>query len=298
MADIVVVGGCIVDLISYAKRFPKPGETIAGSHFSKGFGGKGANQCVMAKNLGASTAIIAKLGDDSFGHEYLENLKENNIHSDFVTISKTSSTSTAAISVSDAGQNSIIYIPGAIMELTPQDIEAAESIIKQSKVMLCTYECPLDSLIAALTLARKHNVKTVVNAAPAAAPSYENIYPLTDVICLNETEAEDAAQVPVKSIEDASLAIEALFKKGCSTVILTLGSKGAVFQSKNESTFTNVPARNVKAIDSTGAGDAFMGSFVYFLAYHLKMSFKEAVERSCEIATLSVLKKGTQTSFP
>lgn len=298
MTDITVVGGCIIDLISYIDRFPRPGETMPGKQFCKGFGGKGANQCVMAKKLGATTGLIAKLGEDSFGYEYVQSLKEGGINNDYVTLTKASHTSTASISVTEDGQNSIIYVPGAINHLTSKDIEDAEDLIRKSKVLLCTYECPLETLVTALTLARKHNVKTVVNAAPATDSSYEKLYPLVDIICMNEVEAEEATQLPVKTLEDAQAAMEKLIQKGCSLVILTLGAKGAVFEAKSENCYTCVIANSVKAIDSTGAGDAFMGSLVYYFAKYPDLYLDTAVKRSCDIATLSVLKKGTQTSFP
>lgn len=298
MTDILVIGGCIVDLISYVDRFPRPGETMAGKHFSKGFGGKAANQCVMAMKLGATTGMIAKLGDDSFGHEYLQHIRESGINCDHVTLTKLGHTSTASISVTDEGQNSIIYVPGAIMHLTSSDILTAEEMIMRSKLMLCTYECPLDSLFTALTVAKKHNVKTIVNAAPATDSSYEKLYSLIDIICLNEVEAEEATKLPMRSLEDASLVINSLMEKGCSVVILTLGAKGAIFQTKSQANYIYVPAKAVKAVDSTGAGDAFMGSLVYYLVQFPNMNLETAIKRSCDIATLSVLKKGTQTSFP
>ncbi|GIY56188.1 ribokinase [Caerostris darwini] len=300
MSDIriVVVGGCIVDLISYINRFPRPGETLTGLNFAKGCGGKAANQCVMVKKLGARTAMIAKLGDDSFGHEYLENFKEMNIDSKFITLSKTSHTSTASIAVSNDGQNSIIYVPGAIMELMPADIINAEDMIKNSKVLLCTFECPLPTLITAFELAKKYGVKTVLNAAPTTDLSYETLYSLTDIICLNEIEAEDATGLPLKAVSDCADIFRILHAKGCSTVILTLGSKGAVFKTKGQENFSLVPAKAVAAIDCTGAGDAFMGTLVYFLSEYPSMNLSSIIEKSCEIASLSVLKKGTQSSFP
>ncbi|KAG8190028.1 hypothetical protein JTE90_000123 [Oedothorax gibbosus] len=298
MSSIVVVGGCISDLISYVSRFPRPGETFAGHNFLKGCGGKAANQCVMAQKLGAPTAMIAKVGDDSFGQEHLENFRKLNVHSEFVTISKTSNTSTASILVTDDGENCIVFVPGAINELTPEDIFAAENVIKQSQVLLATYECPLTTLLAAFTLARKYKVKTVLNAAPSVDATYEKLYPLTDIICMNEIEAEDATNLPAKDLANAEAIIKKLQEKGCSTVILTLGAKGAVFQTKTDEKYGHVQTKSVKAVDCTGAGDAFMGSLVYFLAHHPNLSLKTTIEKSCEIATMSVLKKGTQFSFP
>ncbi|GFY43183.1 ribokinase [Trichonephila inaurata madagascariensis] len=296
--SIVVVGGCIVDLISYIDRFPKPGETLTGLNFVKGCGGKAANQCVMAKKLGASTAMIAKLGDDSFGHEYMDNLKELKIDTEFVTFSKTSHTSTASIAVSSDGQNSIIYVPGAIMELASADVTDAENLIKNAKVLLCSYECPLPTLVTAFETAKKYGVRTVLNAAPSTNPSYEKLYPLVDIICLNEIEAEDATGLSLKDIPDCVEIFKILHEKGCSTVILTMGSKGVVFKNKDQEQFDYVPARTVTAVDCTGAGDAFMGSLVFFLSEYPNMSLPTVIEKSCAIATLSVMKKGTQSSFP
>lgn len=299
MADIVVVGGCIVDLVSYASRFPKPGETIAGTKFAKGFGGKGANQCVMASRLGASTAMIAKLGEDTFGKEYLQSFKESSTMSNHVTLDKDSHTSTAAICVTEEGQNSIVYVPGAVMKLSIQDIQAAEETIRRAKILLCTFECPLGTLMEALKLAKRHKVKTVVNAAPTSeAKGYECIFPLTDVVCLNEVEAEEMSGVPVTNVDGAAEAIKVLLSKNCSTVILTLGSNGVVFQSKGQDVYTHVPTRVVKCVDSTGAGDAFMGSLVYYMSAFQTLTFQEMIRRACEIATVSVLGHGTQTSFP
>ncbi|CAL1277454.1 unnamed protein product [Larinioides sclopetarius] len=252
----------------------------------------------MAKKLGALTALIAKLGDDSFGAEYSENLKQLKINSEFVTFSRTSHTSTASIAVSNDGQNTIIYVPGAIMELRPSDINAAENLISKAKVLLCTYECPLDTLVTAFQHARKHGVKTVLNAAPTTDATYEKLYPLVDIICLNEIEAQDATGLPLKEVSDCVEIFKVLHKKGCSTVILTLGSKGAVYKNKNQEDFSHVSARTVKAVDCTGAGDAFMGSLVYFLSEYPDMDLSTVIGKSCEIATLSVLKKGTQSSFP
>lgn len=251
----------------------------------------------MARKLGTSAALIAKLGDDGFGNEYFQSLQENGIICDHVTYEAGFQTSTANIIVTDEGQNSIVYVPGAIMQLKKEDIQAAENIIMNAKVVLCTYECPLDTLLTALKLAKKHNVMTVVNAAPAANSSYEVIYKYTDILCINEIEAEEATGVPIKNIDDAVSAIEILQDKNCCAVIVTLGSQGAVYQKLGQE-FAHVPAKEVKAVDSTGAGDAFMGSLAYYLANYPNLNLKTAIKRACDIATFSVLEKGTQSSFP
>ncbi|XP_023223118.1 ribokinase-like isoform X1 [Centruroides sculpturatus] len=296
--DVVVIGGCVVDLISYADRFPVAGETLIGSNFSKGFGGKGANQCVMISRLGGRTAMIAKLGDDTFGKEYFECFQMNQINYEHVTVTTESSTSTATICVTKNGENSIIYVPGAVNCLSKEDIYNAEKVIAQTKVLLCCNECQLDVLLEALKVAQKHKVYTIVNAAPICPEPYDSVYPLCDILCVNEVEVEAITNLKVITIESAYNACTVLLNKGCNVVIITLGAKGAVFCTKDNPKPKHVPAKKVDAVDTTGAGDAFLGSLTYYIALHPNLSLEEKISRSCEIASVSVLSSGTQKSFP
>lgn len=296
--DVVVIGGCVIDLISYADRFPHPGETLVGSHFSKGFGGKGANQCVMVSRLQGKTAMIAKLGGDSFGKEYFQCFQLNQINAEYVTVKTESFTSTASICVTKNGENNIIYVPGAAAHLTKEDICNAKHIISTTKVLLCCNECPLDVLLEALKLAQKNKVFTIVNAAPVCPEPYDDVYPLCDILCVNEVEAEAATNLKVETIEAASDVSKVLLNKGCKMVIITLGAKGVVFCTKNNPNPKHIAVRKVNPIDTTGAGDAFLGSLAYYIASHPYLSIEEQISRSCEIASISVLSSGTQTSFP
>ncbi|XP_076366790.1 ribokinase-like isoform X2 [Tachypleus tridentatus] len=297
--DVVAIGGCVIDLTSYSERVPKPGETLIGTKFAKAFGGKAANQCVMASRLGASTAMIGKVGDDEFGHQYKENFKQNKVNVEYVGITKDAATSVAQITVVKDGQNSIVYFPRANEYLTVEDIRSAENdLIKKVKLMILTYESISEVIHEALKIAKQHGVKTVVNAAPVNPEVSEEIYSLCDVLCVNETEAEAATGQYVESIEQAKSLTQMMLKKGCFSVILTLGSRGAVFASKEQPQAIHVPAKQVTAVDTTGAGDAFLGALAYFMTHHSSLTMKEWIKRSCEVAAMSVQNLGTQTSFP
>lgn len=297
--EVIVIGGCVIDLVSYVQRFPKPGETLIGKKFHKAFGGKGANQCTMVAKLGASTTLIAKVGNDSFGQEFLTFLESINIHNKHVTVENSSHTSTANISVTERGENSIVHVFGAINYLTVDDVKnAANELFADGKVLICTYEGPKMELLEALKLAKARNMQTLVNAAPLSNDHYLELLEYTDFICVNETEAETLCNAKVETIEEAELAAQSLLKKVNQGVILTLGEKGAIFCTKTEPKPIHVAAPKVQAIDTTGAGDAFMGSFAYFMTHHKELSLEEKVRRSCVIASVSVQKEGTQISFP
>ncbi|XP_046551163.1 ribokinase-like [Haliotis rubra] len=296
--DVTVVGSCMTDLVSYAPRQPKPGETIHGTNFQIGFGGKGANQCVMAAKLGAKTAMVTKVGDDSFGKNYIQNFKDHNINIDHVGVTADASTGVAPITVSDDGQNSIVIVAGANMLLSEQDVAAAEHLIMTSKVILCQLEIPVQSTLTALNIAKKRGVKSIFNPAPAQEGLPSELYSDCDIFCANESEAEILTGEKVSSIEDAKAAALTLLNKGCNSVVLTLGELGSVYVSQTEQEPQVVPCPKVIPVDTTGAGDAFLGALAYYLALYPKMTVLEALTRSSRLASISVQAKGTQTSFP
>ncbi|XP_064603449.1 ribokinase-like isoform X2 [Liolophura sinensis] len=298
MMDVVVVGSCNVDLISYVPRLPKPGETIHGSRFSIGFGGKGANQCVSSGRLGARTAMVAKIGTDSFGDDYLKNLQDSGVNTDFVYRTSEASTGVAPISVTDEGQNAIVIVPGANLLLTESDVIAAETLIQSAKVLVCQLEISPPITVMAMRLARKHGVRTILNPAPALSDLPEEMFTLSDILCPNETEAEILSGMSVKSVDDAKKASLLLLDRGCKAVIITLGEQGAVVAFQGETTPIHIPAKKVKSIDSTGAGDAFLGGLAFYLSTLPGLEFIEAVRRAGEIATISVQAEGTQKSYP
>ncbi len=292
---ICVVGSCNYDMIAYTDRLPKQGETIMGNDFKMGFGGKGANQAVAAAKLGAEVTMVAKLGEDVFGKQTMENFKNLNINSKHVYFTDKASSGVAPIWVDKSGHNSIIVVSGANDLITVEEVEASRKAIAGSKIMICQNEIPLEVTKRALQIAREEGVITLFNPAPAPLVELSNEYfELTDIFCPNETESELLTHRTVKTLDDAIDAGKALIKKGVKKVMMTLGSKGCLFV--DEKSHTHIPGAQVQAFDTTGAGDCFIGSFAYFFA--AGCSEQEAAKRACVVAAASVQKPGTQKSFP
>lgn len=289
-----------MDLISYVDRFPMPHETLSGNNFRKGTGGKAANACVMAARLGCKTRMLAKIGSDTFGEEMVKNFKEQNICTDFLHFTQLACTSTASITVTRKGDNNIIYIPGATNLLTPEEITTvSEGIFKDCGLFVCTFECTPQSLHTALSLARKYKVPTLVNGAPPFPKPMENshIYPLCDILCVNETEAHLMTKLCIDTLDNCRIACKMILDKGCGAVILTMGSNGAMYVSRNQTLHIPVP-KNVEAIDTTGAGDSFMGALAFFMVHFPDLNMVEKITRCNVIASQTVTRKGTQDSFP
>lgn len=294
MSRICVVGAANMDLISYVPRLPRMGETLHGSRFHMGFGGKGANQAVMAAKLGARVSMVSKLGRDVFGENTLENFRSYDIDCTHVLFTDAAFSGVAPIAVDEQGNNSIIIVTGANDLLSIEDIEAARPTITAAQILVCQLETPLDTTLAALRIARQEGVKTIFNPAPGRAGLPEELFPLSDILCPNESETELITGLPVGSIEEAVSAARALLAKGAGTVILTLGERGSLLVSEGKT--EHIPARKVKTLDSTGAGDAFIGSLAYFVA--AGKALPEAIRRANGIAAISVQASGTQSSFP
>ncbi|XP_065209817.1 ribokinase-like [Planococcus citri] len=295
--DVLVIGSCMTDLIAYTERLPRIGETIHGQKFSIGFGGKGANQCIAAAKLGAHAALVAKLGNDSFGTSYMQHLKDEKIDVSCVRVVDCMS-GVAQICVDKSGENNIIIIAGANDTLNLNDVIEAKHQIEKSKVVMFQFETPLETTVKALELCKTHHCTTIVNAAPAASELDQRIFHLSDVFCANETETEMITNERIESIADAKKAALKLKGKGCKRPVITLGSRGAVFLQDESEDPIYVPVDAVKAVDTTGAGDAFLGAMAFFLSSFSNLSFETVVKYSCEAARCSVLKAGTQTSFP
>jgi ribokinase len=273
---------------------PAIGETLHGSEFHMGFGGKGANQAVMAAKLGADVTIITKLGQDTFGEDTLKNFRTFDINTEHVHFTDKASSGVAPIAVDPDGRNSIIIVTGANDLLTVDEIEAARPVIAAAGVMVCQLEIPLELNMKALSVAREEGVRTICNPAPAHKDLPEQLYELSDIFCPNESETELLTGLAVENDAQAEKAARELLNRGAKMVILTLGERGALIVDRDSS--HRIEAEKVKAYDTTGAGDAFVGSLAYFLARQIELN--DAVKRACGIATKSVLKAGTQTSFP
>ena len=291
---VCVVGACNMDLVSFVPRLPRMGETLHGSRFHMGFGGKGANQAVMAARLGADVSMIAELGQDIFGRDTLENFESVGIDTTHVHFTDEASTGVAPIAVDPDGENSIIIVMGANDLLTEEEIEAARAEIAAADVLVCQLEIPVEISLKALRVAREEGVATVFNPAPAREDLPEEFYGLSTVFCPNESETELLTGMPVGAPEEDEAAARELLDRGAEAVILTLGDRGSLIVTPDSA--RQVPTEKVEAVDSTGAGDAFVGSLAYFMG--LDMPLEDAVRRANAIAARSVQKDGTQTSFP
>jgi len=290
MPNILVVGSLNADLVVRAPRFPQPGETISGEDLQVIPGGKGANQAVAAARLGASVSMLGRVGKDKFGDFLLDNLKSNNVDSQLVQRDD-ASTGTATIIVDANGQNSIVLSPGANGKVTSSDVELAS--FSTFDLLLLQLEIPIPTVYSAAKLAKQNGVRVILNPAPAKELSDELIS-LADFIIPNETELSLMTGMEVKDIPSAENAAHILLDKGAQNVIVTLGSKGALLVNKDTS--THADAFPVDVVDTTAAGDAFIGGFASVL--DSANSLADAVQYGCACGALATKKFGAQPSLP
>jgi ribokinase len=290
---VAVVGSANVDLTTFADVFPRAGETIFGKSFDLGFGGKGANQAVAARLCGAEVVMVAKLGNDLFGEATVKNFKAAGIDTSLVQIVDGVSSGVAPIFVESNGQNRIIVVKGANDTLRPADVDAAANTLRGVDTIILQFEIPLETIYYVVQFAKANKIRCIVNPAPAQPVELEKLRD-ADYFIPNETEAETLTGLPVKSIEDAKACAGAFLKKEFGRVILTLGERGSLLASAEG--FEVVAPFAVKPTDTTGAGDAFIGSFAVFLAEGL--AEKDALSHANLYAALSTTKVGTQKSFP
>jgi ribokinase len=291
---ICVVGACNIDLISFVSRLPKMGETLHGTKFHMGYGGKGANQAVMAAKLGGEVAMVSKLGRDFFGENTLKNFESWGIDTEHVLFTDQAFSGVAPIAVDPDGHNAIIIVTGANDLISEEEIEGARATIAASQLVVCQLEIPIEVTLAALRVAREEGVRTILNPAPGRPDLSEEFYQLSDIFCPNETEAELLSGMPAGTLDEAKAAGQFFLDRGARSVILTLGEHGSLLLTPGEA--VHVPAQQVDAVDTTGAGDAYVGSLAYFLAAGKSMT--EAMRRASYIASISVQSVGTQVSFP
>lgn len=290
--DIAVIGSNMVDLISYIDRMPARGETVAAPDFKMGPGGKGANQAVAAARLGSEVLMLTRVGNDAFADNTIANFAKNGIDTTHVLPTEATS-GVAPIFVDRESNNSIIIIPGANLLLTPQDVEAAGETIAACKLIVLQLEVPLETVYAAIAFGAERGIPVLLNPAPAHPDlDIERVKDCT-YFMPNETELSLLTGMPVDSLEEVEAAARVLLDKGVKDVVVTLGSRGALWM--NESRTTRIPAVPVQAKDTTGAGDAFIGCFSHYLVA------TGDVEKSLTIASRyaadSVTKLGTQSSY-
>ncbi len=290
---ITVVGSINTDLVIRTPRVPVPGETITGYDFQIIPGGKGANQAVAAARQGASVTMIGSIGDDDFGRQQQQCLERDNIDLAFLTVQPQCATGVAVITLDETGQNSIIISPEANGHVTAQQIDTAREAITQADMLVCQLEIPLEAVTRAIELASENGVPIILNPAPARPLQGALLHNVTYVIP-NETEASLLTGIDVKDIDSAQEAALHLQKLGVATVILTLGDKGAVIA--HAGACFHETALAVEAVDTTAAGDAFVGSFA--VAVTEGKSVADAVKFAKHAAALAVTKLGAQPSLP
>jgi ribokinase len=267
---IVVIGSANTDLTTFTDQFPRPGETIFARSFAIGFGGKGANQAVAAKRCGAEVAMVARVGDDLFGTSTLDHFRQLGMNTDHVTVTPGVSSGVAPIFVDSEGQNRILVVKGANDLLSPADVDAAADVIHTADFVILQLEIPIETVYYALEFARGNGVRSILNPAPAQPLDWERA-DAADYVIPNETEA---AAIPAGKLRH---------------VITTLGAQGTKVGDRI------IPSFTVRPVDTTGAGDAFIGSLACFLAEGFEEV--EAISRANLYAALSTLSIGTQSSF-
>jgi len=291
---VVILGIYVTDLTFRAERMPLIGETIAGSGFAMGPGGKGSNQAVAAARAGAEVVFCTRVGNDAFGQIARATWDAEGITSR-ATVIDGASTGAAHIFVDDtSGMNAIIVAAGAAGTMNAADVDAIEADIAAARVFVTQLEQPLAAARRGLEVARKHGVTTVFNPAPAMALP-DDIFPLCDYITPNETETAALTGVPVSNVDDARRAADLLLKKGVGTVIVTLGEQGALLHGATQSVF--VPAfRCGRVVETAGAGDGFTGGFAAALARGEEPL--AAMRFASALAGISVTRAGTAPSMP
>jgi len=292
-AKIAVVGSLNMDLVARAPHMPQAGETILGGDLHTLPGGKGANQAVAAARLGSQVSMIGRVGQDAFAQPLLDNLAQAGVDHTFVTQDAAAATGVALIIVDDAGQNMIVVTSGANMRLSPSDVEQAERVIAEANVLLLQLESPLETVIRAAELARQHNVTVILNPAPAQ-PLPASLLSLVDILVPNESETSLLTGLPIENETQAQTAAQALRKMGVQTVILTLGERGALLV--NEQITERLPAYPVTPIDTTAAGDAFIGGLATDLAQ--SHPIQHAIRWGNAAGGLATTKLGAQPSLP
>lgn len=290
---IVVIGSTNTDMVIICHKFPLPGETLLGGKFLLNPGGKGANQAVAAARLGGMVAFVAKIGNDVFGQQAMQQFEKEGISTDYIFSDPEHPSGVALITVDAKGENTIVVAPGANGNLTVADIEKAGVEISKASAVLIQLEIPGETVEYAIQLSAGYGKKVILNPAPAQ-PFSDTVFKHIYLFTPNETEAETYSGVKVTDRKSAEKAARILRDKGAQNIVVTLGSKGAfVF---TESIAEIFPAPEVTAIDTTAAGDVFNGALA--VAISRGDSIVEAVKFSIKAASVSVTKLGAQASAP
>jgi ribokinase len=283
-----------MDLVIRAPRLPRAGETLAGESFATVPGGKGANQAVAAARLGASVAMIGCVGHDAYGEQLRAALLAERIDCQALTVMADVSTGVASIVVDDSSQNAIVIVAGGNGQLTPEVVARFDALLAAAEVVICQLEVPVPTVAHTLKRARELGKIVILNPAPAVAPLPADWYALIDYLIPNESEAAILTGLPVDTVASAQAAAAALVAAGAGKVLITLGEQGVVFADGQA--FEHFPAQKVQAIDTTAAGDTFVGGFAAALSQG--QSEAQAIRFGQAAAALSVTRAGAQPSIP
>lgn len=290
---ILVIGSFMMDLVVNTPRVPENGETIIGTNFFRSPGGKGANQAVSASKLGGNVRMVGKVGDDSYGDEFIQVLKDHKINTDYILKDANHSTGVGSVTIDELGDNRIVVVPGANLAYTLEDLKTVESLIKRAKILILQLEMNIDIIEQAVTIAHENKVPIILNPAPAQVLSDDLLSKVT-YLTPNETEAELLTGVNIRTSNDAVKAAEVLIGKGVENVILTLGDQGALIVNKSESHY--VSGYRVKAIDSVAAGDSFNGALAIGILENKELT--KVIKFANAVGALTVTKKGAISSLP
>jgi ribokinase len=291
---VVILGIFVADLAFRAARMPGIGETIAGSGFAMGPGGKGSNQAVAAARLGAKVTFLSKIGRDDFGAVALATWKKEGIVARVIEVAD-QSTGAAFIYVNErTGENAIIVVPGAATTISAAEVEQAADVIRNAAVFVTQLEQPMEAALRGLMIAKGAGVTTIFNPAPAE-PVDDGFYRYCSYVTPNETEAALLTGLPLTSIDEARKAGDVFLAKGAGAALITLGEAGALLHTRETSVL--VPAFNAgPVVETAGAGDAFTGGFAAALARGMPPD--AAVRFGCAVAGISVTRRGTAPSMP
>ncbi|MGZ9816950.1 ribokinase [Peribacillus simplex] len=292
--DIAVIGSNMVDLISYIDKMPKEGETLEAPDFEIGCGGKGANQAVAAAKMGSKVMLVTKVGDDLFADNTIQNLENHGIDTEFTNKVSGTSSGVAPIFVDQESKNRILIIKGANQHLMPADVERATDKLKTASLIVLQLEIPLPTVYRAIEFGYEHGIPVILNPAPASKELDFDHVCKSDFFIPNESELEILTGMPVASDAQIRQAASVLIKKGVKNVIVTMGSKGVMWVTKEKA--QTVESHKVTANDTTGAGDAFIGCFAHFFVKNGDVL--HAIKMATAYAALSVTKRGTQSSYP
>ncbi|WP_079910903.1 ribokinase [Paenibacillus sp. 32352] len=293
MTKLLVVGSVNMDIVTHVTKLPVPGETVKGLSTDYFPGGKGANQAVAASMAGAEVTFAGAVGEDAYGPRLIESLQSKGVRTENI-LRKPTGSGIAYINVDNSGENHIILSEGANGQFSADDLLRGSRCFEGVQGLLLQNEIPWETTVQALKLARSHGVFTCYNPAPVA-PVPSEVWPLIDLVVVNESEAEQLTGIHVEQPDSYKQAVEALLAQGAQSVLLTLGEKGCIFADR-QGKEVKQSAFRVKAVDTTAAGDTFIGSFM--AAYLSGQALEDSLQFASAASAIAVSRAGAQASIP